>query len=703
MSALLVIPLVPLSADGKGKKPAIKGWQERARPLAEWLADPEWAAHDRWGAPCGPRNRFWVLDIDPRHGGLESLAALEEKYGPLGVVYCVRTPSGGLHYYFLWQDICAQISNTAGKLGPGLDIRVDGGQVGVPPTPGYEVRDEVPLTLAPAWLLALLLPSAGAGSPRPATDEEPIRNARAHFARALQAALEEIRAAPDGQKDATMNRNAYGIGRIAEACGFSLEQVAQPLIDLCIELGYTPEKVLSCIPRALADGAKNPRTVAAASAPAVEPQTTAVAANAPAMAAEAPLRPCPPKPGKPPVDLTSEAGRRWAREDNEYREWHRDLRTATDARIVVVEYDQSRVLYLREGLRRLVLLGTNDRQASAILTIGEAAGLLVPLGTAEMLAATYRALPMDRVVTTQPVMWDDGVSLYRWEPPKVEAGSTATWDLLLSRMSDPEAFLAHVWSIFEPRFTGRQALWLQGEGEDGKSIVVNALIDGAGLATSIINDTDLKGDKFLYCSVWDKPLVILNESKNANASMFGTIHTLTGRDKLPVEYKNGPRFVANFMGVVFVTSNNLPQVENTRANVSRLTVVTMTKGDWIDDLPRRLRAEVPALLDKARGVYARLCPRHHEIKLSDASQALLDETTKADDEAHAATLEYANLVIGGDGRVSRKDIGVRLKATRADGHKLTSFYKWLARQPGVKEYRTASDRGFIGLKERHAQ
>src|SRR4051794_15931261 len=41
-----------------------------------------------------------VIDIDPRHGGDESLAALEAKHGPLPSTIEVITGGGGRHLYF---------------------------------------------------------------------------------------------------------------------------------------------------------------------------------------------------------------------------------------------------------------------------------------------------------------------------------------------------------------------------------------------------------------------------------------------------------------------------------------------------------------------------------------------------------------------------------------------------------------------------
>ena len=101
-----------------------------------------------------------VLDIDPRHRGYEGLAALEEQHDVISHTWCVRTGSGGLHIY-LAPPSNNTISNSAGKLGPGLDVRAKGGYVVAPPSrhisgSRYEwifSPDEAPLATAPTWLI----------------------------------------------------------------------------------------------------------------------------------------------------------------------------------------------------------------------------------------------------------------------------------------------------------------------------------------------------------------------------------------------------------------------------------------------------------------------------------------------------------------------------------------------------------------------
>ena len=108
-----------------------------ANRLTETWPAPDANVGVATGAPSG----FWVLDVDPRHGGDASLAALIERetgavnvdLGTFFATWCVITPSGGMH---LWWKLPkgVEVPCSAGDIGPGLDVRGDGGYVVVPPS-----------------------------------------------------------------------------------------------------------------------------------------------------------------------------------------------------------------------------------------------------------------------------------------------------------------------------------------------------------------------------------------------------------------------------------------------------------------------------------------------------------------------------------------------------------------------------------------
>ena len=123
------------------------------RHFAQW---PDANIGIRTGAESG----IVVLDVDPDHGGNESLAELERVHGPLPETVQQITGGGGRH--FLFQHPGTPVKNRAG-IRPGLDIRGDGGYFVAAGSnhvsggsyewvPGFS-PDEFELAPMPSWLL----------------------------------------------------------------------------------------------------------------------------------------------------------------------------------------------------------------------------------------------------------------------------------------------------------------------------------------------------------------------------------------------------------------------------------------------------------------------------------------------------------------------------------------------------------------------
>ena len=110
-----------------------------------------------------------VLDVDPRHGGDQSLAELEREHGSLPTSWRAETGGGGLHIYFTGSGLKC----SAGQIGPGLDIKTIGGYVVAPPSRHVSgdkyswITDPADTDLAPlpAWLTAASRWSRSSSSP----------------------------------------------------------------------------------------------------------------------------------------------------------------------------------------------------------------------------------------------------------------------------------------------------------------------------------------------------------------------------------------------------------------------------------------------------------------------------------------------------------------------------------------------------------
>jgi putative DNA primase/helicase len=100
---------------------------DRAVIVEWWRRSPNSNIAVATGEPSGVD----VLDVDPRHGGDETLRALELEHGELPATPMSTTGGGGWHRFFKHTP---GLANSAGKLGPGLDWRTTGGFVILPPS-----------------------------------------------------------------------------------------------------------------------------------------------------------------------------------------------------------------------------------------------------------------------------------------------------------------------------------------------------------------------------------------------------------------------------------------------------------------------------------------------------------------------------------------------------------------------------------------
>lgn len=157
------LPVLPIKPGEK--RPPMSGWQNHAttdKPTIEnWFT----GLYSDHGVGIATGGTIFALDIDVSgdKAGDETLADLELQHGPLPDTATVLTGSGGQHRYFLMPAGVSIRNNASTALGPGLDIRGEGGQCVAPPTihpngrpyewDGGEIGIIAP---APKWLIELL-------------------------------------------------------------------------------------------------------------------------------------------------------------------------------------------------------------------------------------------------------------------------------------------------------------------------------------------------------------------------------------------------------------------------------------------------------------------------------------------------------------------------------------------------------------------
>jgi hypothetical protein len=218
--------------------------------------------------PTGEISGFVVLDVDvknPEADGFDSLKCLGRSILPETPL--AHTASGGVHAYFRCPD--REVRNSAGKIGPGLDVRANGGYV-IVPTSGsgytwdtYWNLDSVEPVAAPDWLWP-----PPPSRPRTSAPVVPTGGLSRYAEAALDAASKAIIHAPAGRQELTLNVECFSIGTLAGAGGVpeglalrALLYIANRMPSLDPRWPWRPEEIDFKVRRAFADGMRHPREV----------------------------------------------------------------------------------------------------------------------------------------------------------------------------------------------------------------------------------------------------------------------------------------------------------------------------------------------------------------------------------------------------------------------------------------------------------
>lgn len=245
-----------------GKHPVYPAWQDNATTdpdqIAKWWGERPCA---NIGIATGEASGIFVLDVDPDNGGLDSLTALEGEHEPLPETRRHETGSGGLHFYFAWPGFNPR--NSSGKLGPGLDIRADGGQVVAPPSVSvkgpYTPRGGPDPVQAPAWLVDMLRPPPPPEPRPPGTYTAPVGNQDAYTNKAVQAECDAITGAPEGTQNDTINRAAFSVGTLVGAGALSEGEARETLLSAARAGNHPEGRALATITSGLRAGMAHPR------------------------------------------------------------------------------------------------------------------------------------------------------------------------------------------------------------------------------------------------------------------------------------------------------------------------------------------------------------------------------------------------------------------------------------------------------------
>jgi RecA-family ATPase len=225
----------------------MKDWKEKATADQATLA--EWSrlySHKIkvWMIPTGAANGILVLDVDVKENGFETL----KKYH-LPTTLSQTTKSGGKHFIFRYPMDGRNYGNRV-KFDRGLDIRGEGGYI------AYYGTDHTPIAEAPQWLLDEALKSEKALAP--VDPSQLVKVAYPIVLEILNSACENIRNAPEGESNNTLNVEAYRVGQLLPSGSIDRETAFNWLFKAAKERGKPDYEAKATINSGLEGGAKTP-------------------------------------------------------------------------------------------------------------------------------------------------------------------------------------------------------------------------------------------------------------------------------------------------------------------------------------------------------------------------------------------------------------------------------------------------------------
>lgn len=300
---------------------------------------------------------------------------------------------------------------------------------------------------------------------------------------------------------------------------------------------------------------------------------------------------------------------------------------------------------------------------------------------------------------------EDNWCLHRTEHEPDESVPMPSWEKILSRMGDPEAFAAWIFGVYSGKYKGRQMLWLHGpNGEDGKSTlasIIGKFLFGPA-HNAISNASISSGEKRFLTSFFEfASLVIYADANNRKCLMSEAFKSVAsaGSDPVLVERKGRQAYTTTLKARMWICSNYAPQVTNDNFVLSRLLYVFIDK--MVNETPdptvfERLENELPGFLWYAKNCYINRCPDDYRI-ITDASaqQAVNDLTDDFYDEYDIIFSKYwetADLN-------SRVDASKVRDAAKSEGLgsniAFSNFVEWMYKNKGVKKRKLSNENGKV--------
>ena len=313
-----------------------------------------------------------------------------------------------------------------------------------------------------------------------------------------------------------------------------------------------------------------------------------------------------------------------------------------------------------------------------------------------------KAVPMPA-----PFRWPDepGLTFRRlpWSAYVDPTGEhTKTWNKLVSRMSNGQAFIEWIGSLFFPDSDLQQYVWMRGLGNDGKGSI-NRFLERV-FAASYCSKQPPDRDKFWTYSLMGKRLVVFPDCNNYTFVSTGLFKSLTGGDPIDIEAKGRMGFTIKPNCKFLFLSQEKPSLSSERADQRRIIYCEFAdSATWEPGFEERLWAEGGHFLGTCIDAYERAHPDHGPItadmgEITEWVETLEGEYSDIFSEYFRVSFETEDR----EGWVRARGFQRKLlRIFKHDRKQVRGFMSWLERQHRIKgvpcRFVTGVDRAYKGL------
>lgn len=178
--------------------------------------------------------------------------------------------------------------------------------------------------------------------------------------------------------------------------------------------------------------------------------------------------------------------------------------------------------------------------------------------------------PLDEATVAPVRPLSEPGKCWRRLPWDYTAGPTPTFDEIMGRMSNAEAFKAWVGSLFVVGSDRQQYVWLWGSGQNGKSSLARFLNDVFKTTyRSEFVSASQTPNQFWTSGLLGSRLVVFPDCNHYRFPTDGLFKSLTGDDGVRIEFKGRPIYTTSLNCLFMFLSNEKPDLTGEKADLRR--------------------------------------------------------------------------------------------------------------------------------------